>query len=218
MRTLSVPGQIRAACARRAGAVGRCLPRCTPGGAGRSFDEPRGSRRARSMGRITFRKHWKCTQAICTVASATCNSHVLLHRQRLIVEVVHGVAAETVSRRCRHRTWQGAVNIEQCVSVQMRSDAVAHSLVWKTRIVPLWSFAIRRQCTEPMTEVYLCGGRGALPSSAIRCPLPRHYERTGVKGTPIADFLKFEPERRAPKFASLRSCEPYPVSPFSGER
>ena len=47
---------------------------------------------------------------------------MLLHRQRLIVEVVHGVAAETVSRRRRYRTWQGAVNVEQCV--QMRSAAV----------------------------------------------------------------------------------------------
>ena len=73
---------------------------------------PRGSRRVRSMGRITIRKHWKCSHAICTVASATCNSHVLLHRQRLIVEVVHGVAAETVSRRRRHRTWQGAADAE----------------------------------------------------------------------------------------------------------
>ena len=60
-------------------------------------------------------------------ASAKCKSHMLLHRQRLIVEVVHGVAAETVSRRRRHRTWQGAVNVEQCVSVQMRSDAVVQS-------------------------------------------------------------------------------------------
>jgi hypothetical protein len=35
------------------------------------------------MGRITIRKHWKRSQAICTVASATssCNSNVL-HRQR----------------------------------------------------------------------------------------------------------------------------------------
>ena len=73
---------------------------------------PRGSRRVRSMGRITIRNHWKCSHAICTVASATCNSHVLLHRQRLIVEVVHGVAAETVSRRRRHRTWQGAADAE----------------------------------------------------------------------------------------------------------
>ena len=88
---------------------------------------PRGSRRVRSMGRITIRKHWKCSQAICTVASATCNSHVLLRRQRLIVEVVDGVAAETVSRQCRHRTWQGAVNVEQRVSVQMRSDAVVQA-------------------------------------------------------------------------------------------
>ena len=79
------------------------------------------------MGRITIRKHWKCVQAICTVASATCNSHVLLRRQRLIVEVVDGVAAETVSRQCRHRTWQGAVNVEQRVSVQMRSDAVVQA-------------------------------------------------------------------------------------------
>ena len=79
------------------------------------------------MGRITIRKHWKCSQAICTVASATCNSHVLLRRQRLIVEVVDGVAAETVSRQCRHRTWQGAVNVEQRVSVQMRSDAVVQA-------------------------------------------------------------------------------------------
>ena len=47
---------------------------------------------------------------------------MLLHRQRLIVEVVHEVAAETVSRRRRYRTWQGAVNVEQCV--QMRSAAV----------------------------------------------------------------------------------------------
>ena len=68
--------------------------------------------------------NWKCSQPICTVVSATCNSHVLLHRQCLIVEVVHEVAAETVSRRRRYRTWQGAVNVEQCVSVQMRSDAV----------------------------------------------------------------------------------------------
>ena len=45
----------------------------------------------------------------------------------LIVEVVDGVAAETVSRRRRHRTWQGAVNVEQRVSVQMRSDAVVQS-------------------------------------------------------------------------------------------
>jgi hypothetical protein len=73
---------------------------------------PRGSRRVRSMGRITIRKHWKCSHAICTVASATRNSHVLLHRQRLIVEVVQGVAAETVSRRRRHRTWQGAADAE----------------------------------------------------------------------------------------------------------
>jgi hypothetical protein len=92
VRSLNVPGQIRAACARRAGAVGRCLPRCTPGGAGRSFE---------------------CSQAICTVVRATCNNHVLLHRQRLIVEVVHGVAAETVSRRRGYRTWQGAVNVER---------------------------------------------------------------------------------------------------------
>ena len=75
---------------------------------------------------LQLENNGKCSQAICTVVSATCNSHVLLHRQRLIVEVVHGVAAETVSRRRRHRTWQGAVNVrvEQCVSVQMRSDAV----------------------------------------------------------------------------------------------
>jgi len=45
----------------------------------------------------------------------------------LIVEVVDGVAAETVSRRRRHRSWQGAVNVEQRVSVQMRSDAVVQS-------------------------------------------------------------------------------------------
>jgi len=88
---------------------------------------PRGSRHACSMGRISIRKHWKHSRAICTVASATCNSNVLLHGQRLIVEVVHGVAAETVSRRRRHRTWQGAVNVEQRVSVQMRSDAVVQS-------------------------------------------------------------------------------------------
>ncbi len=79
------------------------------------------------MGRITIRKHWKCSQAICTVASATCNSHVLLRRERLIIEVVDGVAAETVLRPCRHRTWQGAVNVEQRVSVQMRSDAVVQA-------------------------------------------------------------------------------------------
>ena len=95
-----------------------------PGGAAVRLKSPRGSRRARSMGRITIRNHWKCSQAICTVVSATCNSHVLLHRQRPIVEVVHEVDAETVSRRRRYRTWQGAVNVEQCVSVQMRSDAV----------------------------------------------------------------------------------------------
>ncbi len=58
-----------------------------------------------------------CRKAIRTVVSAMCNSHVLLHRQRLIVEVVDGVAAETVSRRRGYRTWRGAVNVEQCVSV-----------------------------------------------------------------------------------------------------
>ena len=42
---------------------------------------PQGSRRARSMGYISIRKHRKCSRAICTVASATCNSHVLLHGQ-----------------------------------------------------------------------------------------------------------------------------------------
>ena len=73
---------------------------------------------------LQLENNCKCSQAICTVVSATCNSHVLLHRQRLIVEVVHEVDAETFSRRRRYRTWQGAVNVEQCVSVQMRSDAV----------------------------------------------------------------------------------------------
>ena len=114
---------MHAARARRAGAVGRCLPRCTPGGTGRSFEKP-GSRRARPRVAFQLENNCKCSQAICTVVSATCNSHVLLHRQRLIIEVVHEVDAETVSRRRRYRTWQGAVNVEQCVSVQMRSDAV----------------------------------------------------------------------------------------------
>ena len=115
---------MHAARARRAGAVGRCLPRCTPGGTGRSFEKP-GSRRARPRVAFQLENNCKCSQAICTVVSATCNSHVLLHRQRLIVEVVHEVDAETVSRRRRYRTWQGAVNVEQCV--QMRSAAVVKS-------------------------------------------------------------------------------------------
>ena len=120
---VNVPGQIRPARARRAGVVGRCLPRCPPGGAGRSFEKPGPGVRVRRVA-LQLDNNCKCSQAICTVVSATCNSHGLLHRQRLIVEVVHAVAAETVSRWRRHRTWQGAVNFEQCVSVQMRSDAV----------------------------------------------------------------------------------------------
>jgi len=126
VRALSVAGQIRVACARRAGAVGRCLPQCTPGGAGRLFENPPGGLGVRVRWvALQLDNNWKCSQPICTVASATCNSHVLLHRQRLIVEVVHEVAAETVSRRRRYRTWQGAVNVEQCV--QMRSAAVVKS-------------------------------------------------------------------------------------------
>jgi hypothetical protein len=53
--------------------------------------------------RVALQLENKCKCSVklyaCTVVSATCNCHLLLHRQRLIVEVVHGVAAETVSRR-----------------------------------------------------------------------------------------------------------------------
>ena len=57
---LNVPGQIRAARARRAGAVGRCLPRCTPGGAGRSFKK-HGSRRARPTVALQLENKRKCS-------------------------------------------------------------------------------------------------------------------------------------------------------------
>ena len=69
--------------------------------------------RVRRVGALQLedRDNCKCSQAICTVVSATCNSHVLLHRQCPIVDVVHEVAAETVSRRRRYRTWQGAVTV-----------------------------------------------------------------------------------------------------------
>ena len=47
--------------------------------------------RVRRVGALPLedRDNCKCSQAICTVVSVTCNSHVLLHRQRLIVEVVN---------------------------------------------------------------------------------------------------------------------------------
>ena len=88
----------------------------------------------------------RVARAVC--AYGTCNSHVLLHRQRLIVEVLHGVAAETVSRRRRYRTWQGAFNVEQCVSVQMSSAVKLRTPSNETMA------SIERPSSSPSISVY----------------------------------------------------------------
>jgi hypothetical protein len=126
VRILSEPGQIHAACARRAGAVGRSLPRCTPGGAGRSFEKRPGVRvrwvalQLENIGNVV--KRYALLQVLLATVTCCCvvsvqssksSTGLPLRQSRDSVDIERGKVPSTSS--------------SVCVSVQMRSGAVVQA-------------------------------------------------------------------------------------------